>query len=76
MLNVIVNREKYIEQVLQELFAQEVQDLNIGYSYNMSRISLMMDLINLLDYMQHSLYTTDVENLIKYTRYYERLLNK
>lgn len=74
ILNVIVNRENYIEQTLQYLFNQEMQDLSIGYSYNNGRIHLMMDIINLLDYMNFS--DRDAETLIKYTRYYEQLLNK
>ena len=74
MLDVIVNRENYIEQTLQHLFDQEMQDLSIGYSYNSSRIHLMMDIIPLLDYMNFG--DSDAETLIKYTRYYERLLNK
>ena len=74
ILDVIVAKEKYIEQTLQHLFEQEMQDLSIGYSYNRDRIHLMMDIINLLDYMNFD--DRDVETLIKYTRYYERLLNK
>ena len=70
-----MGKENYIKQTIQHLFEQEIQDLHIGYTYNRSRISLMMDMINLLDYMNFA-DSIDAETLIKYTRYYEQLLNK
>lgn len=58
--------ELYIK--LYQLFSKELGGLNIGYEFNKSRLREMMDLVNAIDYIQHS--NPDRREIIKIVSYY------
>lgn len=39
---------------LYELFTKQLEELNIGYDYNKTRMAQIMDLVNSIDYIQHT----------------------
>jgi hypothetical protein len=54
---------------LYKLFSLELVDLNIGYSFNSSRISKMMDLVNAIDYIKNG--DPSRNDIIKILKRYE-----
>lgn len=49
----IVDVERLINK-LYNLFMQELLEHNIGYNFNIKRLNYMMDLIQVIDYLQNN----------------------
>jgi hypothetical protein len=68
LINLIVIVEKLYDKIY-GLFLQELNDLNIGYKFNHSRIQQMMDIINAIDFIQYA--HPSRQEIIKILKHYE-----
>ena len=66
LVSIAAVEELYIK--LYQLFSNELEGLNIGYEFNKNRLREMMDLVNAIDYIQHS--NPDRREIIKIVSYY------
>lgn len=60
--------DKLFEKLL-HLYLTELMNLNVGYTYNSNNISLILELIHVIDYIQNAEPTTN--EILKILAYYE-----
>lgn len=54
---------------LYDIYSRELEKLNIGYSFDKASIMQMMDLINAIEYVQHS--NASIKEIISILERYE-----
>ena len=61
---IVIAMDKLYKE-LYMLYANELMNLNIGYSYNQSNLNKMMDIVSSINYMQQCPFTEDDLKYIK-----------
>ncbi len=70
-ITLIIVVVEVLYNVLYRLFSNELLRMNIGYSFDPHALSMMIDLINAIDYIECGNPTDD--EIIKIIQYYETI---